>query len=139
MRKHISTTARITQKYKIKNFSGKQVDYTLFLYPMQDREVANPEQLVRDIRNTIPENSVNHTSYPPLLCRPISVSIEPKRDGGSHKKANLQVGIWQLAQWRFLTDVAGSRAREFAFIPGIIIEGHEWKLVVTTNYGGKTV
>lgn len=106
---------------------------------MQDREIANSDQLVRDIRNMTPENSVNHTSYSPLLCRPITVSIETKGDGGSHKKANLQIGIWQSAQWRFLTDVAGSRARDFAFIPGIVVEGHEWKLVATTNDGGKTV
>ncbi|KAH6957657.1 hypothetical protein BKA56DRAFT_602290 [Ilyonectria sp. MPI-CAGE-AT-0026] len=132
------TSARITPVYRIKNISGKQVDYVLFLDPEQDESLEGASQAILNLRKQIPENSINHTSYAPLLRRPISISIETKRSGGHQTKAKLQMSIWQSAQWKLLADLAGPYLSELPFIPGVVIEGHEWKFVATTNLQGKT-
>lgn len=50
-------------------------------------------------RRTCPLSSINHTDLDSLMSRPIVVSIEPKRDGGSLEQAQLQAGTWQAAQF----------------------------------------
>lgn len=49
------------------------------------------------------------------------------------------MGVWQAAQWKLLGELAGEAISELEMIPGVVVEGHEWKFVATTNLGGKTV
>lgn len=49
------------------------------------------------------------------------------------------MGVWQAAQWKMLRELAGEAISELEMIPGVIVEGHEWRFVATTNVNGKTV
>jgi hypothetical protein len=62
-----------------------------------------------------------------------------KCSGGRQIKAKLQMSIWQSPQWKLLADLAGPYLSELLFIPGVVIEGHEWKFVAITYLQGKTV
>lgn len=105
---------------------------------------------------------INHTNHTPLRNNPITVSIESKRSIDGWDKANLQLAVWQAAQWKFLRWIAGwgggvdddvaegvetgepdetGEAADIGlpFIPGIVIARHAWYLTVTTNDGKRTV
>lgn len=107
-------------------------------------------------RRTCPLSSINHTDLESLISRPIVVSIETKRDGGSLEQAQLQAGTWQSAQWNLLARLVagdgpdGERGRPsgvdapdpldaLPFLPAIIIQGHDWSLAATTRVGTKKV
>lgn len=60
--------------------------------------------------------------------------------------------VWMAAHWQFLRQLVSlrQRAQELTtanekvwnlpdFIPGIIIQGHDWHLIITTPEGEKTV
>ncbi|CAG1964671.1 unnamed protein product [Fusarium graminearum] len=53
--------------------------------------------------------------------------------------SEMHLAAWHAAQWRFLKGLAGDNIKDLGFLPGIIIEGHEWKFVATTWKKGKTV
>ncbi|KAM0425799.1 hypothetical protein ACHAPT_009050 [Fusarium lateritium] len=92
--------------------------------------------------------SVNHTDYAPLQLRPIVLSIETKRPGKDLDMAQLQMGVWHAAQWRFLRSVLTQRVDavdeatasnladeallELGYLPGVIIRGHHWLFVFST-------
>ncbi|CAF3544812.1 unnamed protein product [Fusarium graminearum] len=52
--------------------------------------------------------------------------------------SEMHLAAWHAAQWRFLKGLAGDNIKDLGFLPGIIIEGHEWKFVATTWKKGKT-
>ncbi|KAK2666803.1 hypothetical protein RAB80_017920 [Fusarium oxysporum f. sp. vasinfectum] len=129
--------ANITGRYRIPQAPGARVDYAMFINPKLDDD-PRIESAIESLQREMPEASVNHTTFIPLNKRPISVSIETKRLDGSGDKAVLQIGIWQAAQWKLLFEHAGDAIDKLSFIPGLVVEGHEWKLVATTHKEGKT-
>ncbi|KAM0416003.1 hypothetical protein ACHAPT_013030, partial [Fusarium lateritium] len=131
-------SASILPGYRINTFQGKKVDYVFHLDPSKDGDQPTTEDGAMKLRRTLTDNSINHTSYPPLRSHPLSVSIETKRSGESEHKAQLQMGVWQAAQWKLLSELAGDDLRKLPFIPGIFIHGHEWKFVATSYRDGKT-
>ncbi|WXC67273.1 hypothetical protein SNK03_013057 [Fusarium graminearum] len=52
--------------------------------------------------------------------------------------SEIHLAAWHAAQWRFLKGLAGDNIKDLGLLPGIIIEGHEWKFVATTWKKGKT-
>jgi hypothetical protein len=71
---------------------------------------------------------------------PLALGIETKRYGGNAAKGEQQMGIWHAAQWDFLITRAGADAvAKLEFLPGIVIQGHIWSLVITTRNKGTTV
>ncbi|KAK7397872.1 hypothetical protein QQX98_012761 [Neonectria punicea] len=111
--------------------------------------------------------SVNHTDFIVTQERPLLISIETKKSSVHGDKAQLQMGVWHAAQWSFLRWAVGQnflRQRQaqglntpsteekrrahkamklaalarLGFIPGIIVQGHRWHLVLSTYEDGKT-
>uniref|UniRef100_A0A8H7K2S4 PD-(D/E)XK nuclease-like domain-containing protein n=1 Tax=Bionectria ochroleuca TaxID=29856 RepID=A0A8H7K2S4_BIOOC len=130
-------TASILPKWRLQSKLGTRVDYAIVINPEHDPQ-PGVQNAIQRLRCTLPEASANHTGSAPLRHRPIGVSIEKKRYGGHERKAEYQLGIWHSAQWKLLAEQAGDHINHLAFIPGIIVQGHDWKLIVTTNNGGKT-
>ncbi|TLS20442.1 uncharacterized protein PpBr36_11277 [Pyricularia pennisetigena] len=200
------TTARITPEILPRSSSsGKKVDYCFIIngasaFDQPAMEAANragtwktPAQIIEKLRRRTPGTSINHTDFGPLNKWPIALSVETKRPGESGEKAELQVGVWQAAQWRLLEwqrqeqkhklqisrhsqqslaamDVEDERIEgeamvrvmgqnnaavtvtsqtsippitpDLAFLPALIIVGHDWKFAATTREdcdGGRTV
>ncbi|KAH8651967.1 hypothetical protein BGZ61DRAFT_374933, partial [Ilyonectria robusta] len=133
-----SMSASITGEYRINRAAGARVDYAIFVNPDYDTGVQVHDAIER-LQRAMPEKSVNHTAFFPIRNRPISVSIETKRASSSQDKALLQIGIWQSSQWKLLANLAGPEAvQKLPFIPGIVVEGYDWKLAATTIEGQKT-
>ncbi|KAL6410049.1 hypothetical protein AUP68_06458 [Ilyonectria robusta] len=131
--------ASIIPAYRIDSVPGTRVDYAMCVNPDYDAQ-PGVRNAIQDLRRNSREASVNHTGFAPLRNRLASVSIETKRYGGHERKAEFQLGIWQSAQWKLLSEKAGPDVPGLLpFIPGIVVQGYEWKLVATTYKGGKTV
>ncbi|SCV39904.1 uncharacterized protein FFB14_07335 [Fusarium fujikuroi] len=113
-----STTATILPEYKIKATPGKKVDYVAYINPDNDKAQPNARAIIDKYRANFAEESINHTGYRKVT--PIFFSIETKRSGQDVQKAQLQVG-------------------NLPFIPGIVVEGHQWRFVASTYVGGKTI
>lgn len=141
-----STTAKIINQYLPSASPTKMVDFSLFLAPdTAPISAANTAalQAIQSLRRVLPCNVINHTDFPPLRNRPIALSIETKRrGGGEQQEADLQIGIWHAAQWKFLSRLvsdAGGDLDTLPFLPAIIVRGHEWSFAATTREGQKTV
>ncbi|KPM41885.1 hypothetical protein AK830_g4663 [Neonectria ditissima] len=147
-----STTARPHSKYLPYSSPAKMVDFCLYL-----DDLSNTNALQALGRQT-PTLTVNHTNFAPLQLSPIALSIETKRPGKELDAAQLQMGVWHAAQWKFLRSIVGltgqpmsaaeevSRRRladealaELGFIPGVIVQGHRWLFVCSTLEDRKTV
>ncbi|KAG5791899.1 hypothetical protein H9Q69_009040 [Fusarium xylarioides] len=112
------TSASILTQYKIKSASGKKVNYVCYINPENDPARPNFTTTINTIRASLEHASINHTDYIPDC--PISFSIETKRGDESGKKAALQMG-------------------HLLFIPGVIVQGHEWKFVASVFVDRKTI
>ncbi|SCO88953.1 uncharacterized protein FRV6_13081 [Fusarium oxysporum] len=99
----------------------------------------------------------------PLCDKPIAISIETKKTGEDWEKAKLQMEVWMAAHWQFLRNLIKLRqraAKELSsirqaegdltsnpektwqlpdFMPGIIVQGDDWHLIITTPEGEKTI
>lgn len=62
-------------------------------------------QAVEDLRKQQPGGSINHTDYNPLREMPVAVCIECKAPGEQLSVAEVQVAVWQAAQWRMLEEI----------------------------------
>jgi hypothetical protein len=114
-------------------------------------------EAVAALRARLPAGVINHTDYRPLRERPVAWSIETKKTGEGWDSATLQLGIWQSAHWSFLRDLVAMQGHGTGtgtgtgtdadndvdalpgFIPGLIIQGHDWHLVASTHDGDQTV
>jgi hypothetical protein len=76
--------------------------------------------------------SVNHTLFVPTAEFPIAASIKAKSGLGSGQDAEVQLAAWQAVQWYKLDTAVGDQISELGFLPGIVIDGHEWRFYVTT-------
>jgi hypothetical protein len=137
------------------------VDICIFASLDPDTET---NKAVTEFSKLSPTLSINHTNFEPIQHRPLLLSIETKRPGVDGDKAQLQIGVWHAAQWAFLRWAVGRRLRRritqdpgvpstdddlrkaehavlarLGFMPGLIVLGHRWHLVLST-YGedGKT-
>ncbi|KAJ4176116.1 hypothetical protein NW767_015557 [Fusarium falciforme] len=89
--------ANISARYRIPEFPGARVNYSMYLNPANDPDprVLNSVKLIQ-LRT--PDMTINHTPFVPLRGRPIGVTIETKRQDSAIGKAVLQIGIWQASQ-----------------------------------------
>ncbi|KPM42798.1 hypothetical protein AK830_g3733 [Neonectria ditissima] len=127
-------TAPISPRFHHFSITSTKVDYVLYLDA--DEQDASISDALAKLEER--EGSVNHTAFTPLGRHPISISIETKRHDGDGRRADIQLAAWQAAQWSFLEAQAGDKVNRLAFLPGIIVQGHEWKFVATTRRDCKT-
>ncbi|OAR05738.1 hypothetical protein LLEC1_07846, partial [Akanthomyces lecanii] len=107
---------------------------------------------------SLPGKVLNFTDFPPLHGRFVGLSIETKKPSENDETGQIQLGVWDMARWKFLRRLAaglgddedifaaaspGTRAaceaRLPEFLPGLVARGDEWYLVVTTQKANKTV
>ncbi|KAH6867792.1 hypothetical protein B0T10DRAFT_534094 [Thelonectria olida] len=124
------------------------VDFSLYLAPSHKK--APSPQVLQALCQKTTTFSVNHTKLTSLQLRPIILSIKTEGSGLPLHGAELQMGTWHAAQWSFLhsallfprgrTMAQANRAlSRLPFIPGVIIHGHRWLLVLSTREGTKTI
>lgn len=154
---------------------GKMVDLALVWTPAEDgsralgrrhkgnkRDAAVDKKLLRAIqthvlrREPMETQSVNQTTYTPLMFRPIATSIETKAEGGA-EEGKLQLGIWTSAWHRRMVSLmsmlkqrgdADSRplwasvgrsteVLQIVSVPLILVLGNEWKLIFACDRGDR--
>ncbi|KAH7009956.1 hypothetical protein EDB80DRAFT_838956, partial [Ilyonectria destructans] len=160
LRLHRSTTAAITPTYG-KPSILKKVDFCISVEPENDESLkattaTSTQPAILRFRDTLPDRILNFTDFAPLEKRPIALSIETKKPSEGFDSAKLQLGVWQMAHWSFLRYLAERPIAEAQaeaeggektdgsiklppFIPGIIIQGHDWHLNFTTSEGEQTL
>ncbi|KAH6973872.1 hypothetical protein BKA56DRAFT_108283 [Ilyonectria sp. MPI-CAGE-AT-0026] len=158
-----SPTASIIQEYHRSVSRTKKVDFCIYLEPSVDNSYPEAEDDIDRLSMTLRGEVINHTDFYPLRNRPIAMSIETTNPDESWEKAMLQFGVWESARWAFLRylfdkyedqvaqDEAAqghqgytpapppSLSRLPEFLPGIIVQGHDWNLVITTQQGERTI
>ncbi|KAK2469943.1 hypothetical protein H9L39_18758 [Fusarium oxysporum f. sp. albedinis] len=131
-------SARIMIEYRPGSTpESKMIDFCAVIEP----EVESLA-MIDGLRKVLPMNSINHTACNPLLKKPLCLAIETKPPGEKWNVARLQVGVWLAAQWTLLARLvhdAGGSFEGLDFLPGIIIQGHEWYFVASGREGTKTV
>ncbi|KAF4465204.1 hypothetical protein FALBO_7953 [Fusarium albosuccineum] len=129
--------AQIIREFKPKDAPSKMVDFCVFYKPAK----GSPEEHALELAcKTRPGHSINHTDFSDLCQRPIALSIETKRPHIEGDTATLQVSTWHSAQWRSLRWNHGPTARTIEFLPGIIVQGHEWRFVASVlDQDGKSL
>jgi hypothetical protein len=132
-----SQSAQIIHSYKPREAPSKMVDFCVFYKPGKG---SAEEQAIEDICQTRPAQSINHTDLGDLCKRPIALSIETKRPNVERDNATLQMGTWQSAQWRSLRHNLSRSLRSIEFLPGVIVQGHDWQFVASIlDENGKSV
>ncbi|OAA36805.1 hypothetical protein ISF_09938 [Cordyceps fumosorosea ARSEF 2679] len=151
------TTASIMREYGTPTLA-KKVDFCVYIDPENDPSLS-PEFLTAAsfVRSNMPEEVLGFADFAPLDGRFIALSIETKKPSENFEAAELQLGVWDMARWAFLRRLAELRSgppdqaggadvnigrqdvKLPEFLPGIIVQGHDWYLVMTTMEGGKTV
>ncbi|KAI0869346.1 hypothetical protein GGS24DRAFT_512146 [Hypoxylon argillaceum] len=117
---------------------SKMVDYCIFIEPGSD-EAAK----INELRERW--EYINHTDYNPLRRRPIVLSAESKKPGEGFKNAQLQLSVWQAAQWKFLLDLLAGESEgtqvpaAIPFLPALIIQGHDWYFAASTRFNNETI
>ncbi|KAJ2901827.1 uncharacterized protein MKZ38_001365 [Zalerion maritima] len=159
--RHSYCTTALPYSRPQKTQAGGQamVDLTLYVDPGAVRppelQALVQERIAQVCHANALTRTVNHTDFPPLGTKPLCVGIESKRSAGDTDKADVQLGIWLSAHWRFLAHLLGGKSRhkrsggagsgtladaaaanrklaqELVFLPGLIVEGHRWSLVVS--------
>ncbi|KAI0147244.1 hypothetical protein GGR57DRAFT_263951 [Xylariaceae sp. FL1272] len=125
------TTARLIRH----PHGAKMVDFCIFIDPR-----GEDAEKVQQIRTRLGHGHVNHTDFYPLRQRPLVLSAESKRPGEDYQNAQVQLGVWQAAQWALLEQLSRARSEALiSFLPALIIQGHEWSFAATTKSGPQTV
>ncbi|KAI3571065.1 hypothetical protein IWW34DRAFT_640034 [Fusarium oxysporum f. sp. albedinis] len=120
------TTTNIDSAYHRFPDAASRVDYVLRFIPEHDPDFQTPSDVMAPC--------FNWTSDRLLQQYPLAFSIETKRYGGNTAKGEQQMGIWHAAQWEFLISRAGAEATsKLDFLPGVVVQGHIWSLVMTTR------
>ncbi|KAI0540436.1 hypothetical protein GGR58DRAFT_146458 [Xylaria digitata] len=153
-----STTARPSKYFKLASSTDQLIDICIYNSIEQDECLMNKTS--RFCANLQTNNSINHTDYNPLRTRPLLLSIKTEKPETSNNKAQLQIGVWYSTQWSFLRWAVGQKLKrakldanrttteieadtlaslsQLGFIPGIVVHGHRWCLVLSTYDGKKT-
>ncbi|KAK2051481.1 hypothetical protein LY76DRAFT_621151 [Colletotrichum caudatum] len=119
-----TTSATIMSNYT--DVVSRKVDFCVCIRPDALSSIAI--QAIRD-QDVLASVSINHTDYPPLQARPIALSIETKIHGEGLSNAEAQLVTWHAAQWRLLDRLVSRTEPKMQlpeFLPGIIIQGHDW-------------
>ncbi|KAI0398758.1 hypothetical protein F4802DRAFT_592153 [Xylaria palmicola] len=117
---------------------SKMVDYCIFIEPG-----PNEAAKINELRERW--EYINHTDYNPLRRRPIVLSAESKKPGEGFKNAQLQLSVWQAAQWKFLLDLLAGESEgtqvpaAIPFLPALIIQGHDWYFAASTRFNNETI
>ncbi|KAI0877140.1 hypothetical protein GGS24DRAFT_488149 [Hypoxylon argillaceum] len=154
----LCNTARPSKYFKPTSPTGQLIDTCIYKTVEQDEGLTN--KITRFCADSQTNNSINHTDYNPLRTRPLLLSIKSTKPE-TGKEALLQIGVWYSTQWSFLRWAVGQRLKKrakleahettaeveadtlaslsrLAFIPGIIVHGHRWCMVLSTYDGKKT-
>ncbi|CAJ0549878.1 Ff.00g064730.m01.CDS01 [Fusarium sp. VM40] len=122
-------SAQIIADFKPKDAPAKMVDFCVLYEPERG---SDEEKAIETTSSTRPGRSINHTDSSRDLCqRPIALSIETKRPHMEGDSATLQISTWHSAQWRSLRYGPATTTRTIEFLPGIIVQGHEWRFVAS--------
>lgn len=154
-----STTVRPYKNFLPRSIGTKMIDYCIYADPSRnDSALAHTLQSLCEKTPTLSVNHVVHVKR--LQLRPIVLSIETKEPGQNLNAAEVQMGTWHTAQWAFLRytvllllriNTQGSLAddeydkqvdvamSELPFVPGIIVMGHRWLFVMSTQGKGKKI
>ncbi|KAE8383310.1 hypothetical protein BDV26DRAFT_277497 [Aspergillus bertholletiae] len=128
----------------------------LCVYASFDGDTELSASIIKLCRIT-PTLAVNHTDFDPINERPLLLSIETKKSSIDWNTALLEIGTWHATQWSFLqwavrqkmirqlTEMPKTNEEEEKFnanllailsalgaMPGIIIQGHRWFLILST-------
>ncbi|GAP90244.1 putative methyltransferase type 11 [Rosellinia necatrix] len=125
------------------NQRGKMVDYCMFVEP-QDEDLTKLMELWKHPQL---DCNINHTDHYSLRQRPVVLSATSKRPGEGFAEAQVQLSVWQGAQWaplESLMEITKGGGKDAArplipFLPALVIQGHEWSFVATTRSGKQTV
>lgn len=129
--------AQIITEYRPEEAPSKMIDFCVFYRPDKG---SNVEQAINGLCRVRPAQSINHTDLGDLCTRPVALSIETKRPGVEGDNAELQIGTWHSAQWRSLRQNRRGCLRSIEFLPGIIVQGHNWQFVASVVDGsGKSL
>ncbi|GKU13468.1 unnamed protein product [Fusarium langsethiae] len=125
------TTTNVDSTYHKFPETASRVDYVLHFVPESNPALNEASDV------TAP--CFNWTTDKLLQQYPFAVAIETKRYAGNTAKGHQQMGVWYAAMWEFLLARAGSVATsKLEFIPGVVVQGHLWSLVITTRSQGVT-
>ncbi|KAK7429747.1 hypothetical protein QQZ08_003773 [Neonectria magnoliae] len=124
------TTININSAHHRFPDAASRVDYVLQLLPERD-PTSNRS---RDTPALDMAPCFNWTADRLLQQYPPAISIETKRYGGNAARGEQQLGIWHAAHWEFPLSRAGAEAvDELPFLPGIVVRGPIWSLIVSTR------
>lgn len=136
------TTAKIIKEYLPTSSQAKMVDFGIYISPEAEPS-SEATNAVQNLRRVLPCNVINHSDFVSLRSRPLAVSIESKkRNSINPETAELQLGTWHAAQWKFLEDLVKRSGGSFdglPFLPAVIVNGHDWSFAATTKEGQKTI
>ncbi|KAJ8123183.1 hypothetical protein O1611_g9655 [Lasiodiplodia mahajangana] len=133
------TTARLKGNPRGK----KMVDYCMFVEP-QNEDLA---KLIELWKHPQLDYNINHADHYPLRQKPVVLSAESKKPGEGFQEAQVQLSVWQGAQWALLEcliEIAKGDGKDttqplIPFLPALIIQGHEWSFAATTRSGKQTI
>ncbi|KAG6008714.1 hypothetical protein E4U21_004070 [Claviceps maximensis] len=103
------TRASIIREYLPRLAPDRPIDMCMYINPGGEPEY---EIKIDRLRQTLPEFSINHSTYLATLGCPTSCNVEIKRSGNDFDGGVLQIGVWQAAQWkmlRFLLEITARR------------------------------
>ncbi|KAI2641050.1 hypothetical protein GGS21DRAFT_537552 [Xylaria nigripes] len=159
------TAARPHRQFKPIPSPTDMIDMCIYASFNEDVELS---ARIHEFSRVTPTRTVNHTDFLPISMRPLLLSIETKKLGVHWETAQLQIGIWHAAQWSFLRWAVSQKVAKqhtdekkettqtreqqdklktselailskLGFIPGVIVQGHQWYLVLSTYEDGKTI
>ncbi|KAG8404903.1 hypothetical protein J3459_022357 [Metarhizium acridum] len=103
------TSAYIIREYLPTAAPDRRIDMCTYIDPSAEPDYATR---IDKLRRTLPEQSINHSSYIALRNCPTSCSVEIKRSGNDFDGAVLQIGVRQAAQWKMLRALLQTAARQ---------------------------
>ncbi|KAH8747041.1 hypothetical protein F5883DRAFT_694592, partial [Diaporthe sp. PMI_573] len=131
-------TASLGARYMPAISPSKKIDFCIYIEPSLDPLASSVEPAIETLRQSLPNNTINHTDYYPLRKRPIALSLETKKTGEGWADATLQMGVWQSAHWDQQLQKQPTTTLP-DFLPAVIVQGHDWYLVITTQEEKRTV
>ncbi|KAK2684437.1 hypothetical protein QWA68_016818 [Fusarium oxysporum] len=127
-------TTNMNISYHRFDVPASRVDYVVRLPAQPERNTQDDEPI-----DLLDSNRMPILNWTANQLVPIAFSIETKRYGGDVLKGEQQLGIWNAAQWEYLISKAGvDAANKLDFIPGLVVHGETWSLVITTRQHSKT-
>lgn len=83
----------------------RRIDFYFFIDPSYE-PFYQPR--IEALVKSLPEMSINHTSYSPLHIRPTTVSLETKIPRNDFDGEILQISVWRFEHWVILYSILRS-------------------------------